>query len=46
VADCEPVVGDHHATTVRWKGGNRAPATAAKVRFLLHRAYLYGMLWQ
>jgi hypothetical protein len=45
-ADCEPVAGDHHATTVRWKGGDRAPAGAAKARYLFRRAFLYGLAWQ
>jgi hypothetical protein len=45
-ADCDPVVGDHHALVVRWKGGDRAPAGAARARFLFRRAFLYGMAWQ
>src|SRR6185295_13019174 len=45
-ADCKPVTGDHHALTVRWKGGARAPAGAAKARFLFRRAFLYGVAWQ
>jgi hypothetical protein len=45
-ADCEPVSGDHHAATVRWKGGERAPAGAARARFLFRRAFLYGLAWQ
>ncbi len=44
--DCEPVRGDHHAATVRWKGGTRAPAGAVKARILLLRAFLYGMEWR
>jgi hypothetical protein len=45
-ADCETVSGDHHAATVRWKGGERAPAGAARARFLFRRAFLYGLAWQ
>lgn len=45
-ADCEPIAGDHHAATVRWKGGDRAPAGASKARLLLQRAFLYGFRWQ
>jgi hypothetical protein len=45
-ADCEPVAGDHHALTVRWKGGDRAPAAAARARFLFRRAFLYGLAWR
>jgi hypothetical protein len=44
--DCQPVAGDHHALAVRWKGGDRAPAGAAKARFLFRRAFLYGLAWQ
>jgi hypothetical protein len=45
-ADCEPLAGDHHAAVVHWKGGDRAPAEAAKARFVFRRAFLYGMAWQ
>jgi hypothetical protein len=45
-ADCEPVTGDHHALTVRWKGGERAPEGAVKARYLFRRAFLYGLAWQ
>lgn len=45
-ADCEPIAGDHHATTIRWKGGDRAPEGASKARFLLRRAFLYGLAWK
>jgi hypothetical protein len=44
--DCEPVTGDHHALAVHWKGGDRAPAQAAKARYLFRRAFLYGLEWQ
>lgn len=40
--DCKPVTGDHRRMTVAWTGGDRAPAGAAKIRFVLHRAFLYG----
>jgi hypothetical protein len=45
-ADSEPVAGDHHALTVRWKGGDRAPEGAARARFLFRRAFLYGLAWR
>lgn len=45
-ADFEPIAGDHHATVARWKGGDRAPVDASKVRFLLNRAFLYAMEWR
>jgi hypothetical protein len=44
--ECEPVQGDHHAAPLKWKGGAAAPAGAAKARFLLRRAFLYGLQWQ
>jgi hypothetical protein len=44
--DCEPVTGDHHATAIRWKGGERAPDGAVKARFVIRRAFLYGMAWE
>ncbi len=40
--DCVPLRGDHAAVTVRWKGGDTAPAQARKARFYLKRAFLYG----
>jgi len=45
-ADCEAIRGDHHAHTVKWKGGVRAPAAAAKARLVLQRAFVYGMEWR
>ena len=44
--DCDPVVGDHAAVSVSWQGGRQAPANAAKIRFQLHRALLYGYDWR
>ncbi|MFN0198280.1 MAG: hypothetical protein ACKVT0_16150 [Planctomycetaceae bacterium] len=43
--ECEAVEGDHHAHAVRWKGGTTAPAYAARVRYYLKRAFLYGLEW-
>ncbi len=40
--DCLPVCGDHHRATVAWSAGNTMPANAAKIRFLIKRAFLYG----
>ena len=40
--DCRPIVGDHYATPVSWANGTVAPESAAKVRFVLKRAFLYG----
>jgi hypothetical protein len=45
-ADCDPISGDHHAIAVRWKGGDRAPSGAAKARFRLRRAFVYGLAWE
>lgn len=44
--DCEPIRLDQHAATVKWKGGERAPANATKTRFHLKSAYLYGFEWR
>ena len=43
--DCVPVTGDQRRTAFAWKGGAAAPPAAAKVRFVLHRAFLYGYAW-
>ena len=40
--DCLPMSGDHRLQTVRWSGGDTAPASAAMLRFVLQRAFLYG----
>ncbi len=40
--DCRPVTGDHRRAEISWTGGDRAPVGAAKIRFVLHRAFLYG----
>ncbi len=40
--DCEPVRGDHHRAALRWQGGQRAPKSASRIRFLLKRCYVYG----
>ncbi|MCB1103749.1 MAG: hypothetical protein KDK74_03380 [Cephaloticoccus sp.] len=40
--DCQPVTGDHRRTVFTWEGGERAPASAAKIRFVIRRAFLYG----
>ena len=40
--DCRPVRGDHHRATVAWSAGDTMPDSAAKVRFLIKRAFLYG----
>jgi hypothetical protein len=45
-ADCEAVTGDHQARAVHWKGGDHAPAGAVKARYILRRAFLYGLRWQ
>ncbi len=45
VEDCHPITGDHRHTTVRWEGGEKAPAEAVKIRFVLRRAFLYGYDW-
>jgi hypothetical protein len=43
--DCEPLTGDEHAAIVRWKGSAVAPAGATRAKFLLKRAFLYGLEW-
>jgi hypothetical protein len=40
--ECKPVKGDHHRTIIGWAGGETAPESAARIRFLLKRAFLYG----
>ncbi len=40
--ECHPIRGDHHSTPVSWTSGAVAPDSAAKVRFVLKRAFLYG----
>ena len=44
--DCVSITGDHHAVQLRWKGGDIAPRQAAKVKFYLTRAWLYGFDWR
>jgi len=41
-SDCLPIEGDHHAAPVRWTGGTVLPNSAARVRFVLKSAFLYG----
>lgn len=45
LGDCEPLTGDHRRAVFTWRGGGTAPASAVKVRFELHRAFLYGYAW-
>ncbi len=40
--DCRPITGDHHAVAVTWEAGKIAPRNAARIRFYLKRAFLYG----
>ena len=40
--DCVPVTGDHQQVRLTWKGGETMPNGAGKIRFQLHRAFLYG----
>ncbi len=40
------ISGDHRQAIVKWAGGDSAPAEAVKIRFVLHRAFLYGYDWQ
>ena len=42
---CRSITGDHDRVTVVWTGGERAPADAAKTRFILERTFLYGYDW-
>lgn len=43
--DCPPIIGDHRRVTIKWSGGEHAPAEAVKIRFQLQRAFLYGYEW-
>lgn len=45
VVDCEPITGDPRRAVVRWQGRDKAPPQAVKIRFQLHRAFLYGYEW-
>ncbi len=45
ISDSEPLEGDHRHRVLKWKGGEAAPANAVKIRFVLHRAFLYGFDW-
>ena len=40
--ECQPVEGDHHSTVVTWAVGKTIPNGAARIRFLLKNAFLYG----
>ena len=40
--DCDGQSGDHHDVVMSWKGGRSLPEGAARIRFLVKRAYLYG----
>ena len=42
--DCQPIVGDHIAHTVSWKGGDLAPLAgkAVQLRFVMEQADLYA----
>lgn len=44
--DCKPVVGDHRNQIMRWTGGVSTPTTVRQIRFVLHRAFLYGYEWR
>ncbi len=46
VAESQAITGDHRQAIFSWKGGNSAPPKASKIRFVLHRAFLYGYDWQ
>ncbi|NQT59873.1 MAG: hypothetical protein HQ557_12895 [Bacteroidetes bacterium] len=45
VEDCQPLIGNHNQTTIKWNGGEKAPAKTVKIRFVLKRAFLYGYNW-
>ncbi len=44
--DCQAITGDHHQIEMSWKGGKNAPSNAARIRFVLHRSFLYGYAWR
>jgi hypothetical protein len=46
VNDCKSIKGDHHQIFVSWKGGQKAPSNASRIRFFLKSAFLYGYAWR
>ena len=44
--DCQPVTGDHRQISMKWKGGQKAPSNAVRIRFVLQNAFLYGYAWK
>ncbi len=44
--DCEPAKGDHHSLALKWKGGDKTPASAKQAKFYLKRTFLYGFEFQ
>lgn len=40
--DSVPITGDYRSAPLRWTGGDVAPVSACKVRFVFNRAFLYG----
>lgn len=40
------VTGDHRRFVLEWRGGKKAPSGAVKIRFVFHRAFLYGFMWE
>ncbi|HRJ46053.1 MAG TPA: hypothetical protein PKY38_01735 [Opitutaceae bacterium] len=44
--DNTAVTGDHRRTALEWNGNKIAPGSAVKVRFVFHRAFLYGFTWE
>jgi hypothetical protein len=44
--DCQPITGDHRQISLKWKGGQKAPSNAVRIRFVLQNAFLYGYAWK
>lgn len=44
--DCQPITGDHRQVSLTWKGGQKAPSNAVRIRFVLQSAFLYGYAWR
>ncbi|MBS1920508.1 MAG: hypothetical protein JST17_09670 [Bacteroidetes bacterium] len=44
--DCQPITGDHRLVYLKWKGGDHAPQSTVRIRFVLQNAFLYGYAWK
>lgn len=46
LADNAAITGDHRRAYLEWAGGRTAPEATTRIRFVLHRSFLYGYNWQ